>query len=547
MSSTPSRISTHGSISPNASGDPNPPTMATFSPSPPSGTKHRSTIIVHQKSPLLVATPPQITRALAFSHPFILPLNKLAGLLSWTSNDPWESFLLVAGFWALTLYGDAAIRWAGPVVVVVGLIAAMYSRRYSPLSSTGFTANKSPGHKREISEGFMRHQKSLDEIVETLKEFTIRCNALLEPLLEFTDFLSTQRTATSATIRPALTSLFLRILLVTPVWTILALPFIHVITTRRVIIAIGTLFLTWHSRPARISRDILWRSLTVRYLASLVTGLHLTTPTGAVPPRRKDIPPPLPPRHKSQQNIANAVAARSTPETSGVCFTFVVYENQRRWLGIGWTHSLLAYERAAWTDEHLNPAPPKDDFELPEIDGGTARWRWVQGSEWRVETGGRGGAKASSTKLDADGWIYYDNKVRSTPLSPHLTANPRTQWSDGRRGQDSWGRYTRRRKWYRDAELVEMTADADDAHAPSVKAAEPPPPPESSSSPGGIDGDASSSQMRRRGFLGKGGGAGANSSARVGLDSADEGHLRRGGGERGEGWGVGDDVSMGLG
>ena len=30
------------------------------------------------------------------------------------------------------------------------------------------------------------------------------------------------------------------------------------------------------------------------------------------------------------------------------------------------------------------------------------------------------------------------------------------KWNDGRRGQDGWGRYTRRRKWYRDAELVEI-------------------------------------------------------------------------------------------
>lgn len=30
------------------------------------------------------------------------------------------------------------------------------------------------------------------------------------------------------------------------------------------------------------------------------------------------------------------------------------------------------------------------------------------------------------------------------------------QWNDGRRGQDGWDRYTRRRKWYRDAELVDV-------------------------------------------------------------------------------------------
>ncbi len=33
-----------------------------------------------------------------------------------------------------------------------------------------------------------------------------------------------------------------------------------------------------------------------------------------------------------------------------------------------------------------------------------------------------------------------------------------SQWQNGRRGQDGWGRWTRRRKWYRDAELVEADA-----------------------------------------------------------------------------------------
>ena len=38
------------------------------------------------------------------------------------------------------------------------------------------------------------------------------------------------------------------------------------------------------------------------------------------------------------------------------------------------------------------------------------------------------------------------------------------QWQNGRRGQDGWNRWTRRRKWYRDAELVET----EDVEPPSV-------------------------------------------------------------------------------
>jgi hypothetical protein len=128
-----------------------------------------------------------------------------------------------------------------------------------------------------------------------------------------------------------------------------------------------------------------------------------------------------------------------------------LYENQRRWIGLGWTTSLFAYERGPWTDEHQNPAPAKDDFELPDVEGRHARWRWVDGSEWKIEHGDARQHKRSvsdtksgsisygaAAENDGGGWIYYDNK-----------------WNDGRR-DDGWGRYTRRRKWYRDAELVEV-------------------------------------------------------------------------------------------
>src|SRR6195952_924346 len=132
MSSTPGssrRDDDGGSL---ASNDPNPPTVAAFSPvtlsHATSANKQRSTILVHQKSPLLIATPPQITRALAYSHPFLLPLNKLVGLLIWTSGDPWESFLLVASFWGIVLYGDVVMRWVGPIFMVMLLILGMYSR-----------------------------------------------------------------------------------------------------------------------------------------------------------------------------------------------------------------------------------------------------------------------------------------------------------------------------------------------------------------------------------------------------------------------------------
>ncbi|KAH8649053.1 integral peroxisomal membrane peroxin-domain-containing protein [Xylariales sp. PMI_506] len=481
-----------------------PQTYAAFSSSNIStaatAAKRRSTILVHQKSPLLLATPPQVTRALAYSHPFLLPLNKLVGLLSWTTGDPWESFLLVVVFWATVQYGDVVVRWAGPIITVLGIIAGMYARRYSPLSSSGWseypswstgkgskaksnsnsTTSSSGGgggaggggtgsqHQRNNSEVTnTRHQKTLDEIVETVKVFTTRCNILLEPMLEMTDFLSTQRTATSATTRPALTTLFVRILAITPFWVALTLPPLRIITTKRVVLVFGTLVLTWHSRVCRVSRALIWRSAAVRRVARWVTGLEFEGPTKPTPKKPDDdivtTSKDKDQIKKTQPSSALTAALRTTKSSkdAGVRFTFIIYENQRRWVGLGWTSSLFAYERSAWTDEHNNPVPPRDEFELPEVEDGPAKWRWVKGSNWRVD--GAGDVQDESEydgEAGKNGWIYYDNK-----------------WNNGRRGQDGWGRWTRRRKWYRDAELVEVDDDENLA-TPVTEGYTSPPPPE---------------------------------------------------------------------
>ena len=93
-------------------------------------------------------------------------------------------------------------------------------------------------------------------------------------------------------------------------------------------------------------------------------------------------------------------------------FTFIIYENQRRWVGLGWTSTLFAYERSAWTDEHNNAVPPRDKFELPEVEDGPAKWRWVKDSRWRVDGAADVGDEADyDGEAGKHGWIYYDNKV----------------------------------------------------------------------------------------------------------------------------------------
>lgn len=273
---------------------------------------------------------------------------------------------------------------------------------------------------------------SLDDIVECNKTLTTRLNIFFQPCFNIIHFISTRRSSNKIDSKHILVTLLIRCLFLSPAWFILSVYPFRIITSRRIILTSGTLVLTWHSRPAKVTRTILWRSRTVRRLVEKATGVSFAP----APP-----PPSLPPRDgnrdakSSLQNVLAQSEPKETPEKSksltlapsasapGVKFTFVIYENQRRWIGVGWTSSLFAYERAPWTDEHLQPCAPPDEFELPECPPGSGvKWRWVEGEDWRVDgasndAGSNGKKQEVLDRIGGDGakdegWIYYDNKVR---------------------------------------------------------------------------------------------------------------------------------------
>ncbi|POS83514.1 hypothetical protein EPUL_004711, partial [Erysiphe pulchra] len=429
------------------------PTTAAFSPvnlsNSCSTTKRRSIIIVHQKSSLLITTPPQITRVLVYSHLILLPLNKVVGLVTWTSGDPWESFLLVVAFWATVLYGDKVIRYATPLVISLTLLLCIYTRQGTTNPFTIWAREqkfkKQTNTNSETSH--VKHQVTLEEIVETLRIFTNRCHVLIDPFNDFFDKFELQ-TSRSISAKHWPNSLFLRLVLFSIAWIVLNLEPIQLITTKRFILFFGTLALTWHSQPNRVARAILWRNAILRRFCRSISGLQRTIPTPLSGLDEKSKPMSLSsektPLTQESVSSIHSLQNQNFSHSFGIKFTFSIYENQRRWVGLGWTTNLFAYERAAWTDEYLIPVPPKEQFKLPIVEDSSMAWKWVDGSIWMVEGVGEineGGAKASDGADEKMGWIYYDNK-----------------WQHGRRGIDGWGCYTRRRKWYRDAELVEISA-----------------------------------------------------------------------------------------
>ncbi|KAK9359481.1 integral peroxisomal membrane peroxin-domain-containing protein [Lipomyces starkeyi] len=343
------------------------PTYATFVAP---GSSH-----IHQTSPLLAQTPPAVTRALSLAYPYIVAADRAAALLTWTSSDIWASFLVVAAWSGIVLHWETLVQYGGHLLAVGGVAAYVYF------------------HSAVDKE--QQEHPTLDAIIHTLTTLTTRLDMFFSPV-----------TNLSLTTRD-LSRLLFTTLFLSPLYIMLTF---YILTPRIILLLVGVFVLTYHSLPARVTRTILWRSRSARLITFYLTGLDFS-------------------RRKRSRSIALARPSNALVQNQhadGVRFTYVVYENQRKWLGIGWTANLLAYERTAWTDEFLNECPSPDEFTLPDAEGTGMRWKWVD-NQWRVD----------ESNGDEEGWLYYDNTWKKPSK------------------EDAFGKYTRRRRWIRNAELVE--------------------------------------------------------------------------------------------
>jgi hypothetical protein len=357
-------------------------------------------------SPLLSSTPPAVTKALSQAYPFILTADHVFSLLTWTSDDSWKSFLLVIAWTTIVLYYEALVMYFGHLLVVAAIGGYVY------LDKTVQSEQKA--------------HPTLDAIVHTLSNATSRINLFLSPIQSLS--LNTQDVT-----RLLFTTLFL-----TPIYTTIAF---FIVSPRVIIMITGLIILTYHSVYARVTRAVLWRSRTVRLLTFYLTGLDFSGSKFNA---------------DSNSKLSKSVLGVQSNDGKPVRFTYVLYENQRRWLGIGWTANLLAYERAPWTDEFLNESTAPDDFKLPDDDNLGVEWRWVD-KTWKLDLTNDGalvvsGSK-SKTKTDpspTDGWIFYDNTWKK----------PSTD--------DAFSKYTRRRRWIRTAELANIGYKGEEDDAESV-------------------------------------------------------------------------------
>ncbi|KAG8907447.1 hypothetical protein FRB99_004242 [Tulasnella sp. 403] len=277
-------------------------------------------------------TPAPVVRLLVELSPLISYVRWLAETLSWTNGNTAESWLVVAVWWALCLTAEFGVRFLLPSLLLIPIVIQLLSPRIPFLRRlTNRSDNGPPATESTIS--------------QTLADVHA-INALLPHLPQV------------PTLPPP--TVVLRII------SIVYIPYlviVYVCSVKVLVALVGTVLVTWRSPWATSSRRILSRSGWAKWVVYRSWRV-LSGQTTSLPFVASSTPAPSP--TNSKHSINNA-PEYDLPEPTHLRFQFIVFENQRWWVGLDFTAALLPGERPSWCapPPSMVPLPPPGSLALP--------------------------------------------------------------------------------------------------------------------------------------------------------------------------------------
>lgn len=282
-----------------------------------------------------------------------------------------------------------------------------------------------------IYDSKFNEKPTIDEVLHTLHNITIRFEMLLRPIQHFP---MKKRNFVKA---------FIMTFLLTPIHVVLVK---YVIPPQKVLWLTGLFMLTYHSPWSFSIRRLLWRSVYIRIFAFYVTGLdikldrtnqnHFLNISRIHSPNTSDIEE-FDGNQKPLQLLGDFKILKKTilsPTQLSQVVTFEILENERRWVGVGWSKFVLPGDRPSYCyEQSMKPSPSisnDNDFKFPifENDLYTYMWEWLE-TNWKVD-------KEFNKGKGSEGWVYYDNNWSNESFS------------------DGFSKFTRSRKWTRRATLT---------------------------------------------------------------------------------------------
>lgn len=407
---------------------------------------------VAMASPLMENTPSAVSLSLVKLYPYLIIANHILGILTWSNKNIWSSVLMVLIYIIVVSQLSFITKFFVHIIIVSLLMG------YAKLN--------------QFVEKTIYEQPTIEDIVQIMNQVSYKFDLLLYPLTNL-DMDNIER-------------LLLFMVLISPIVIIINLL---IIPPKRCLLILGVFLLSYHSPGAKVTRRLFWKFKCIRKIIYYVTGLNLggidvsnahdpnaistsfglnetllayvqrqvnkklsLTKDGLLDDAGTNKEYKLNTNSTSNKSdykgVGGGVGSAGDNNNKPIKFTYVLYENQRHWIGIGWKSTMLNYERTPWTDEFLNEAPPPDKFQLPPMDNVSGmKWRWLD-KTWRLDLTNDGAIDIgnSTLKTAADptpnqGYLYYDNYWKK----------PSTE--------ESFTKYTRRRRWIRTAELIKVDCD----------------------------------------------------------------------------------------
>ncbi|GAA5824266.1 hypothetical protein JCM11251_001587 [Rhodosporidiobolus azoricus] len=392
---------------------------------------------------LLLATPPTLLKLFALCAPAVHAGATFVQLLTWTHPNFFGSLLVLLGWWGLCLFGRVVALY-GVNAVIFLLIARKYLSSAPRRGANGAPAVP-PSSMRHRARPATLSPAAYAQLINSANILAMHVQSLRSSIIHPLSLHCSFTPLRPSTPAPAYETAWLLITSY-PFYLLLT----YLVSLRYIFLTLGSVAILWQAPFFTTLRLLVWRSAFVRWTCRLglsilkggagfrkewsrtksglgVPGLigtqdHAARRAGVVEEktvkkarRSSSVGPAVSPVREQIASVAGGetvgavIAAEEdvedlddegeTEEGEDVQVQFTVFENQRWWVGLDWTHALLPGERASWTDPANNPANPPSSFTLPPPSVAyipsptrsdptsrlkkTTEWRWLD-PEWKV-------------------------------------------------------------------------------------------------------------------------------------------------------------------
>ncbi|GAA5960728.1 hypothetical protein JCM3765_007307 [Sporobolomyces pararoseus] len=405
---------------------------------------------------LLLATPPTLLKLFALLAPFVSIATRFCQLVTWQDSNFFASLLVLLGWWGICLFG----KWLAVYGFNLGILIFILSRYFSTAtkqvngkstsSTTTSTISTSSRHSSRpptlTPAAYSQLLTSSHFLFSHLHSFR---TSVLHPLSLNFSFTPTRPSTPAPAYQTA------KILITSyPFYLILT----YLVPLRYIFLTLGSIAILWQAPFFKTFRKLVWKSGTIRWLVRITVSICLKGGQGFKQEWRKTnngvgLPGLLgKKKYRTDSSSNNNKSSNISSSSSGggviqveekvvktssiikkpistqemvedvkkeivkedllaeveeeeesegedVEVQFTVFENQRWWVGLDWTHALLPGERASWTDPSSNPSNPPSSFNLPQPQityipsptstdplsrlKKTTSWRWID-PEWKV-------------------------------------------------------------------------------------------------------------------------------------------------------------------